>query len=111
MTPYNPDDWWDVLGLLITALALIGAAGVPAWINSRRHKGLSAQLGEVKEQVVNNHTSNLRDDIDIIHREIRGVREDVAQLRGEVRDEREARIDADNALNEHIKLEIQRIPE
>lgn len=105
MTPYNPDDWMDILGLVVVAIAFVSAAAVPALISRNNHKKVSAELGEVKEQVVNNHTTNLRDDLDIIHREIRGVREDVSQLRGEVRDEREARIAAD----QKIRLEIARV--
>lgn len=123
MTPYNPDDWLDLLGLLIAAMAIVGAAGIPSWITTKRQRALSSDMAQVKDQVKNGHPTNLRDDLDSIKRavaevrehqwelsrDVSGVRTDIGQLRGELRDERTARIDADDQLNQHIKT--HRAPE
>ena len=108
VTPYNPDDWIDILGLFLMVVGVVGAAGAPAWITTRRHKAMSADLAVVKDQVKNNHTSNLRCDLDDIADQLRGLRSDVGQLRGELREERHDRIAADDQINQHIKLEITR---
>lgn len=73
MTPYNPDGWLDA-GVLI-ALALIAA--VPSWLAHRNH-----QLAkDIKEQVKNQHATNLRDDIDRAIHAVEALAHDVRTLR------------------------------
>jgi len=43
----------------------------------------TAILNEVREQVSNTHSTNLRDDLDRLHHDVRGIREDLsAEVRG-----------------------------
>lgn len=99
----------DMIGLIAVLIIVVGG-WVPVWLSHRGNKRLRNSVDEVQNQVQNNHSTNLRDDIDAIHVSVRGVSRDVAQLRGELRDERTDRIAADKAINEHIQIEIQRHP-
>lgn len=64
----------------------------------RSHK----RLGAVKEQVQNAHPTNLRDDIDVVIAELRG-------LRSEVRQERLERFDYEQRTNERLNS-VERKP-
>ena len=60
MIPAPPEGIpWLAWAIVVVALALIG--GVPAWITAHNAKGA---INEVREQVANTHTTNLREDID-----------------------------------------------
>ncbi len=96
MTPIEVDSYWDLAGLLIVGLVVVTSAVVPAWIAARRTRGLHSDVAEMKSQVVNDHGDrNMREQLDRIeHRQaasaddIRGLRKDFGELRGEVRDAR-----------------------
>ena len=95
MTPFNPDSWMDVVLLILIALIGLAGATVPAVI-ARRH---GETLGNIEEQVTNEHSTNLRDDIDrISHLVAEGfaeTRSDIHGLREEMRTERLERIEGD----------------
>ncbi|ACE79958.1 hypothetical protein Pukovnik_32 [Mycobacterium phage Pukovnik] len=97
MTPFNPDDWMDVIALAI--LAAFSFAGVIAPVLLSNHRKQSKTLGTIREQVQNSHGTNLRDDIDEIHRMVReglhDIRRDIGGLREELRTERIERIEGD----------------
>jgi hypothetical protein len=72
----NPDNWMDVF----TILAAVLLAAIPSWFAARNHRSLS----EVKNQVKNAHSTNLRDDIDraisgveALSVDVRGLRQDL----------------------------------
>ena len=99
MTPIDVDSVGDLLGLLIVGLVVVTSAVVPAWITARRTRGLHSDVAEMKSQVVNSHgdrpDQNLRVQLDRIEArqhstagDIRGLRTDFGDLRGEVRDAR-----------------------
>ncbi|AOT24953.1 hypothetical protein PBI_KALPINE_33 [Mycobacterium phage Kalpine] len=89
-------------------IALCGLAGtvLPVWLNQRKH---GRQLGEIKDQVANDHSTNLRDDIDELvaavrmvttglsdlKTDVRDVKQDIGGLREELRTERIERIEGD----------------
>ena len=95
MTPFNPDSWMDVVLLVIIALIGMASATIPA-VMARRH---GKTLGAIEEQVTNEHSTNLRDDIDRISRLVAEgfseTRRDVRELREEMRTERLERIEGD----------------
>ncbi|WP_082032490.1 DUF2746 domain-containing protein [Nocardia vulneris] len=74
---------WVLAPVLTGAVAAFATRGVRA--NQRQH---SEDLAEVREQVSNTHSTNLRDDMDSIMSELRGLRQDVSEVRTEVRDNR-----------------------
>jgi hypothetical protein len=84
--------------IMLIGLGVLGLAGTvtPAVLTHRKQ---SRQLGEIREQVSNDHDSNLRDDIDDLRNLLReGFREtrlDINGLREELRTERIERIEGD----------------
>lgn len=96
ITPFNPDDWMDVLVLFgLSAFSLL-AAVLPVWLNLRKQ---NRHLKTIKHEVKNDHETNFRDDIDKIARAVetgfREVKEDISSLRTDVQQEREDRIEGD----------------
>jgi hypothetical protein len=77
--------WADVFDHLLLVGGAILVALVPSWFAARNHKGIL----EVKNQVKNAHTTNLRDDLDraivaiedLAH-DVRGLRQDLAAEEG-----------------------------
>lgn len=128
---FDPSDGIDLAGMLIVAApAIIAAIGtiVVGVITVRGQKKGAARAGkidaktnEIHEQTVNDHItkSNLRDDIDEIRdlvkvmsdrqvdqsRDIRGLRQDVGELRGEDRAARTEHDDLVRRLNAFIRRE------
>ncbi|QLF84594.1 minor tail protein [Mycobacterium phage Gail] len=103
---FNPDSWQDVIMLAFVALCGMGGTVLPVWLNQKRH---GKQLGEIRDQVSNDHSTNLRDDIDElvaavktlttsvgdVKTDVRDVRQDIGGLREELRTERVERIEGD----------------
>ncbi|WAY18381.1 DUF2746 domain-containing protein [Mycolicibacterium fortuitum] len=128
ITSYNPDDGIDLLGLLIIwGVPTLGTI-IVGWLTVRgqmqgraRARKIDAKTTEIHEQTVNDHItkSNLRDDIDEIRdlvkvmsdrqvdqsRDIRGLRKDVGELRGEDRAARTEHDDLVRRLNAFIRRE------
>lgn len=126
---YEPDDTVGLLGLLIIGLPAILAAigtiviGVLTVRGQRagraRARKIDAKTEAIHEQTVNTHDTNMRDDLDEIRdmvkvisarqidqgRDIRGLRTDVGELRGEDRDARAAHDDLVRRLNAFIRRE------
>lgn len=102
----SPDTW---IGLAGVALVQVGTL-TALLIQQRRS---NRDLGDVKDQVQNSHTTNLRDDIDgmkrsvealvDIPRDIRGIREDIGGMRGELREEREARLNLQHQVDAALR--------
>ncbi|QXN74247.1 membrane protein [Gordonia phage ObLaDi] len=68
--PADVDSFWDLGAYLIVGLpGVIGAvlAGYAAMRNGKATKELQATTSEVRDQVANSHTINLRDDLDGKH--------------------------------------------
>ena len=70
MIPVNADSWFDIVGLIIVGVAFISAAAIPAWLGLRRQKQVRGEVQLVKDQVVNGHTVPMRDDMDLIQRDV-----------------------------------------
>lgn len=85
---------------LITAgfplIAAMAALLVPYIFKQKR------DMAVVKEQVANSHKSNLRDDIDLVIKLVESVKDEVADLRGDIAWERRERMDAVRRLETHL---------
>ena len=83
MTPYNPDNAIDLLGLLIVGMSLVLAGAIPAWLS---HRYQNRKLERIDKQVVNDHdrpnTPNLRDQVDSMDARIDILVAAVARLEG-----------------------------
>ncbi|MGW6624196.1 DUF2746 domain-containing protein [Nocardia sp. NPDC055002] len=62
---------------------------VGSWVTIRINRKQNTTLDRVDSQVSNTHSTNLRDDIDEMHKDVKEVVKDVRSLRGEVRDIRD----------------------
>lgn len=75
------DSWIDLLGNLWIGLVLVAVAAVPSFLAHRTGRDVK----QVRQQVENQHATNLRDDVDrAIHgiealaTDLRGLRQDLA---------------------------------
>lgn len=105
--PDSGDSAIDVWIALITGLGLILAAAVGGIMDQvRRNRASLTSLAEsahaTREQVQNSHSTNLRDDIDGIHSDVRLILASLERLNVELAAERAARIKGDDALAEHL---------
>ncbi|WP_078344847.1 DUF2746 domain-containing protein [Mycobacteroides chelonae] len=105
ITPFNPDDWMDVLVLFgLSAFSLL-AAVLPVWLNLRKQ---NRHLRTIKHEVKNDHgdDTNLRDDIDKIARAVetgfREIKTEFCEVNGrlmalhtDLQQERQDRMDGD----------------
>lgn len=104
----------SVQAAIVTAIGavLVALVGIALELLRRNHK----RLGKVTDQVENNHTSNLRDDVDQL---LKGVDQllagqqsqdellrehtrDINGLRTEPRHERAERLDVERRLTNHL---------
>ncbi|QGJ90179.1 membrane protein [Mycobacterium phage SheaKeira] len=114
---FNPDNNWEVALLAFIALCGMGGIVLPVWLTQRTH---GKKLGDIKEQVANSHSTNLRDDIDRVIAavaavtetvgdvkfQLRDVKQDIGGLREELRFERQERINGDRIRIEANSLNI-----
>lgn len=83
----------------------VALIGVLVEVLRRQYK----RLGEVREHVANDHTTNLRDDLDQVIRGLSDVKallrdqgRDISGLREEIRHERTERLDVERRLDQHL---------
>ena len=103
---YEAKNWMAVVDHIWIGLVLIGVAAVPSWFSARNHakiQKVSDQVTGVAAQVVNGHSTPMREDVDDMRAvvdEIRGdihlMKSDVSDIRTELRQERKDRIDLDD---------------
>lgn len=87
----------EILVALITAgFAAVAAVGVELL---RRHRDTAADIAATREQVQNSHKTNLRDDIDNLHDDVREVLTQLTEARADLRVEREERLALSKRLN------------
>jgi hypothetical protein len=96
-------------------VAIVGLVGtVLTILLGRQHKALGEvrkHSREANEQVSNSHTTNLRDDIDRLHDDVRAVLDisrqhakEIGGLREDLRVEREERLAGDARCDEHSRI-------
>lgn len=117
---FHPDDWKDVFVYLIVGIpAIIAAVGVVLNARNQRasHKSQTETADAVLEEVKNDHTTNLRDDIDGLFDAMRLITEmkdhnssSLRELRGELREGfREIHVDI-SGVREELRMErLERI--
>jgi len=115
-----PTNWIGVVGLLLLLiLPPLLAAGTTLLVGRRTQRKVGdvqstvdstqSTVDTVNNQVTNRHETNLRDDLSAVMemladhgRDIRGIRQDIGDLRGELRGERQARNDLEGAVDRRI---------
>lgn len=109
MTGYpDPSSWMDAVTIIVVALF----AAVPSWLTIRASKSIHKSVGEVREQVVNGHTSPMRADLDEMRVALSNLRDEVrggfSSLRADLAEERSARRDGDLSTKEEIITRIEK---
>ena len=99
-------------GIWVAIIGVIGGIITVIVQQRRQRKHTTAQaktLEIVRDQVQNSHGTNLRNDIDVVLSELRGLRKDVGRLddrdleRGrDMRDLRQAVTEIDKKLDDHL---------
>lgn len=78
---------------------------IPILIQNRRLKRVNAHVEETRHEVKNSHKTNLRDDLDLMHSDIKAIAEvqraqgaDIIGIRTDLRLERQERIELGNRV-------------
>lgn len=83
----DPSIWVAIISVLGTLIVTFG----PKVLKSLNER--ARQLGEVHEQVKNTHTTNMREDIDLLLELMRSMQADITGLRHDGQQERQERVD------------------
>ncbi|MET9861952.1 DUF2746 domain-containing protein [Streptomyces smyrnaeus] len=99
---------------LITAggTVVVGLIGIVAEFMRRQSNALTEvreNTAEARDQVSNTHTTNLRDDMDRMHEDVREVLSvlsqhgtEIREIRSEIRQERRERLSVSERLDDHV---------
>lgn len=83
----DAQNWLDLLDHIWIGLVVIAAAAVPSVFAARNHRSIS----DIKREVKNAHSTNLRDDIDRAINAIEHLAHDVRTLRSDLMTEEDRR--------------------
>lgn len=95
--PASADSWLDVIDHALVILGAIVLAVIPVLLHRN-----GKQLTAVREQVVNQHSSNLRDDVDRAILAIETLSHDVRGLRHDLASEEDRRRQQINELRDDL---------
>ena len=96
LTPFNPDDWLDVVVLF--GLGLMSLVGVllPVWWSLHTQGG---HIKTIKHEVKNDHDTNYRDDFDklvqTVEKGFSEMNSRIADLHTDIQQERQDRMEGD----------------
>lgn len=99
---YNPDNWLDVLDHLLLVLGAVAVIAVPSFLAARTHKSIKTETKVIREQLVNGHSSPMRQDLDRAIAAIENLAKDVQGLRLDLSYEEGQRRDLRAEVNEKI---------
>ena len=108
--PANIDSWFEFLvWFVIAGAALLGA--VQSWRGRREHARQSETIEEVRDQVSNTHTTNLRDELDERHRELMTQLSKLDERTRRIGDDHRREVDARRDGDRRIADNLARIDE
>lgn len=90
--PPDASNWMDVFDHAFVVLGAIILAAVPSFFAARNHKSIK----QMDRSINNGHTYPLRQDVDEIRDTLNSVRDNVTDIRSELRQERKDRLDLDD---------------
>lgn len=103
-TVFNPDNWMDVFTILF-ATAMVA---IPSWFAAKSHRTVL----KLDKSVSNGHEGPLRADVDEIRDTLRDIRQDqhvikqeVTDIRTELREERKDRLELDNRFERYKRAQ------
>lgn len=93
---FNPDSWVDLVSQLLLIMGGLAIAIVPSWFAARTHGALKTETKVIRDQLVNGHTTYLRQDVDRALAAIENLTHEIVSLRKELSlevDSRRSQID------------------
>ena len=110
MPPIDPDAPWWVNALLILAALLIVSA-LPAWLTYRATRDKLASVAQdtadVKEQVKNTHSTNLRNDLDALRSDVQTQAEAIHRVERHVEDVAESVRAIEHSLDRRYRIQAK----
>ena len=110
MPPIDPDAPWWVNALLIVAALLIVSA-LPAWLTYRATRDKLATVAQdtadVKEQVKNTHSTNLRHDLDALRSDVQTQGEAVHRVERYLEDMAERTRAIEHSLDRRYRIQAK----
>lgn len=88
---FNPDNWLDLVSQVLLIIGGISIAVVPSWFAARTHQSLKSETKVIREQLVNGHTTYLRQDVDRALTAIEQLTHEVVSLRRDLALEQDSR--------------------
>ena len=76
---------------VFTILSVAVIAGVPSWLAARTHRSVKVETKVIRDQLVNGHTTFLREDLDKALAAIEALAHDVRNLRKDLASEEDRR--------------------
>lgn len=93
---FNPDGWVDLVSQILLIVGAVAVAAVPSWFAARTHRSIKSETKVIRDQLVNGHTTFLRQDVDRALTAIQMLTQEVAALRRDLaleQDSRQSQID------------------
>ena len=110
MPPIDPDAPWWVNALLIVAALLIVSA-LPAWLTYRATRdklaAVAQDTADVKEQVQNTHSTNLRHDLDALRSDVQTQGEAVHRVERYLEDMAESTRAIEHSLDRRYRIQAK----
>lgn len=110
MPPIDPDAPWWINALLILAALLIVSA-LPAWLTYRATRdklaAVAQDTADVKEQVQNTHSTNLRHDLDALRSDVQTQGEAVHRVERHLEDMAESTRAIEHSLDRRYRIQAK----
>lgn len=110
MPPIDPDAPWWINALLILA-ALLLVSVLPAWLTYRATRdklaAVAQDTADVKEQVQNTHSTNLRHDLDALRSDVQTQGEAVHRVERYIEDMAESTRAIEHSLDRRYRIQTK----
>jgi hypothetical protein len=88
---FNPDNWLDIVSQVLLLAGGLSIAIVPSWFAARTHGALKTETKVIRDQLVNGHSTMLRQDVDRALTAIETLTHEVVNLRKDLALEQDSR--------------------
>lgn len=88
---FNPENWLDIVSQFLLVIGALAIAAVPSWFAARTHGAIKSETKVIKDQLVNGHTTMLRQDLDRAIATIEALTREIISLRKDLALEQDSR--------------------